>query len=882
MQLAKTLKVINQEKAPSTVFELKDGTIFTEEEDNKTGMHRGNAYFFSYTVTYIEPDGSDRYWPMSESNDEITYTNQSLKTDIVYPDKQEPSFVLFPKTSTNNSITYTYSCKDIDQALNLDSEITYSALNNKGKIEIGNIRIDTSGELKNLILNNLDINKEYEISYKRNLNKAKNKRDSEEVLTTQFFEGIVDCSDVSIGEIKYNQDENPNIIKIIIEGDNINRIAAAKVIFIKEGKEPIKTKLLKPEIFNEEYYLNVDILDLVQNYNFEEFMGSDIGVAIEIYYDNGRIGFQNEEYADYTAYGNLNDKYMTLNENNNFIEDQSIIGNIYRYQFEINNENASLGLQNMNSDEGRTIFLMYSPQGLKQNGHVIVPKQISTSQISYNGTINIQELRIGINVKNINSTLNTATIYAEISEVLNQDISKIVIEIYHSKEKDVVPNWEQAEFVEVDIDNIETAELEDLSPGEFYSIRFKYKESERSGYLYMYDMNTKEVGKIYTFETIATIGARDINIEYNANNYVDKILNISYRINKERSNMYEKLKYTFYKADTNEKVMLTNSNIIVTNEENEYQVIGGSLVVTNSKYPTGDKFEEINERINISPNINVFEVGQDYKLEIVPTLTLTSGDEMIVETITQPFTIDKLKQAAVGLKMTRKQLSADSNVKYIRGSVSINDKDGIIYGSQWGEYNLHIYKYKDNIDDSVEVDFYSDLDSVEGLKGTTLSIKTNAKNFPFYIKPQDVDYEYNYIAELTFKVDKQNKGIEYLTDRTERYKLSAITNEEEVSIGSALFETVDNKLEVRFYDSYNNIEKIDKIDYYIFEISNNFNQSGTFEPEWFMVGNAADGVAYYKVNLPVEVSDGEVYTIKLNFYVNDTLVGQVDTSYINK
>ena len=682
-----------------------------------------------------------------------------------------------------------------------------------------------------------------------------------------------------IGEVKYNQEENPNIIKIIIEGENINRIAAAKVIFTKDGKEPIKTKLLKPEIFNEEYYLNVDILDLVQNYNFEEFMGSDIGVAIEIYYDNGRIGFQNEEYADYTAYGNLNDKYMTLNENNNFIEDQSIIGNIYRYQFEINNENASLGVQNMNSDEGRTIYLMYSPQGLKQNGYVIVPKQISTSQISYNGTINIQELRIGINVKNINSTLNTATIYAEISEVLNQDIRKIVIEMYHSKEKDTVPNWEHAEFVEVDIDNIGAAELEDLSPGEFYSIRFKYKESESSEYLYMYDMNTKQVGKIYTFETVATIEARDINIEYNANNYVDKILNISYRINKERSNMYQKIKYTFYKKKNGEKVYLNEQNIIKSKLEDIYEIKEGSLIVTNSKYLASDTFEVIEEKVNVAPDKNIFDFGEDYELEIMPILTSESGEDVVIETILNDFTLKKLKSESINFKIKRSKTVNEEKCLII--PITIEDDDGIIFGSEWGEYQLHVYKYRDNFENAIEINYYDNLYDTDSLKGTTLNLKTNAKNYTIYIKPQDTDYKYNYRAELTIKLDKQNKGDSNLEERTERYELPLINNEEEVSIGTILLEMIDNKLAIRFYDTYNNIDKIDKIEYSVFGISNSFIQSGEFKPDF---GNGPqigiDGVLFFKTDVPVELSEKGAYLIKMNFYVGDTLVEQANQSFV--
>ena len=44
-QITKTANFINQEKAPSVIFNLKGGTTDTSKEDNATGLHRGNAYF---------------------------------------------------------------------------------------------------------------------------------------------------------------------------------------------------------------------------------------------------------------------------------------------------------------------------------------------------------------------------------------------------------------------------------------------------------------------------------------------------------------------------------------------------------------------------------------------------------------------------------------------------------------------------------------------------------------------------------------------------------------------------------------------------------------------------------------------------------------------
>ena len=125
------------------------------------------------------------------------------------------------------------------------------------------------------------------------------------------------------------------------------------------------------------------------------------------------------------------------------------------------------------------------------------------------------------------------------------------------------------------------------------------------------------------------------------------------------------------------------------------KMFDGSVVVTNPSYINGNRFEKVSEQIAISPENNVFTMGEDYILKITPIVTINGNEECEIENNTSKYTLSNLTEPAIGLKMERIQRTA--NLKYMRVLVSINDKDAIIQGSDWGEYSLHIYKYKDDI-----------------------------------------------------------------------------------------------------------------------------------------------------------------------------------------
>ena len=880
-QIIKTLDIVNQEKMPSAVFEIGYGTTDDVKEDNNSGLHRGNAYFFSYTILYKDTEGKDIIWPTCQSDENTKYDNKSLKTDTLYPNKQEPKFVMYPKTSDESTITYSYSCTDPDKALyysaHSTTEYAYLNLSVNGTIQNSSIEVKTDGVMGETTVGPLAANNTYKIIYTKNLNKVRTSVYTSQDLVTQKFEGVVHCNDISISNILCNDSNNQNKVIIQLAGQDINRVAAAKVVF-SNGEEEIETKFLSLNKQNGTY-ITIDLIDMLNNQNFKTFLGKDISLKVKVYYDNGKIGFAPIDGTKYASYTNVSNSYMGLEANNFVVGNGDINGKIYEYRFYNSDESVQLGLKNINNinnnANGSVVTLQYSPNGLLQNDNIIVQKEISEKIVDefVEHKINIQNIRLGINVSKIKTTISTATINAKIYNPLNIDIEHLTMEIWHSKDKDAIPDWNDCITKTIGINQVENIELQDLSPAEHYHIRFKYLEEGKN--VYFYDTITKEIGVDYQFETLATIGIEQVKIKYNAETYKKKFIDISYNIDSERSNMYEKTKYTFYDADTKEQVQLKNETIKINNESANYEIIDGALVVTNPSYKQENKFSEVFEQISISPENNVFTIGKKYILKITPIVTINDTEECEIENVTSTFKLDPLKDPLIGLKVERKQLT--SNIKYARIMVSINDESRMMYGSDWGEYTLKVYKYKEGLGRGIEINVYDKYQGGTNVRGNTFNLKEHGTNYALYIQEKDIDYSYSYKAVLTAKYDRSNTG-ENLEEHTEEYILQEIANNAGVAIGSATLVQNGNTCEIRLYDSYYNIDKIDSVEYSIFDLSSNYNKTGKFIPEW---ANQSEGqnIIYYKAKLPAEFEAGITYTIKMNLYAGDILVGQIDTTY---
>ena len=897
---------------PSIVYQVKDGTLDSAAMDNLSGIHRGNKYFFSYTVTYDDGQDGEIIWPNPEEKDEngINFNEKTMRSSIIPIDKQEPKIEIYPTTSDAASMTFNYKCSDYDKALE------YTELN---KINIQFVNADENNIMQNemiideethsMVFTGLTIGKTYKMSYDCKLQKD---TILPKLLVTQLFEGIktINSTDIIITKVpsgEINKDRFQLNVDTNVDESILSRITAVQLTYIDPNNEAqITSKLLKPVKENGEYYVEINYIDFCNNANFVQFIEKDLNLTAKLYYDSGVTGFTNVpngewRYLAYVTFRTDNDgkyhwPYFQL-ENNQLIRNSEINGDMFK---SYNNELDKLKLISRERiNEGNdgvqnavTFNLTISPKGFLYNDMVVVQKQIQSKDISYNELINIDDIGMGIKLNGVNASISTADVTAELDDPLNKNIQKLVIELWHSASRNEKPNWQdtqKVETIEINVNNLSNFKLENLEPKNYYYMRFKYLNG--SDYSYTYDYVTKEVGKVYQFETLATVGIKDgtIDWEYSADNYYSKYLKFSYELaSADKSVLYDKTMYTFYEVDEKgEKTkLILPEDSVITNSTHHWS--NGSLVVDNPKDENGKiPFTRVNEKISISPEYNNFKMGNDYILEIMPIVVIEKNGiatELKIEAVEKRFNMKELTKPSVALSMARVK-----NSDYVKLTVTIkNNPDKTIYSSKsngLGEYKLKIYKYKGSIDNKVEVtnDIYNDNSSATAINLSTFVFNEvqHGNRYPIYILDSE-NKKYNYIAELSYKLDTENKVAEAKEQKVES-KLNAIDNDYGISTGSYGITHTENKIRVRFYNSLN-LTQVNKITYSILKYpdtvidSSTISSSGDSNTIWTTGGSEDE--QYYYFEIPKALTEKGTYIVIMNLYVGEDLVGQIDPSYI--
>lgn len=161
-------------------------------------LKRGNTYYFKYTVSLDlnDDDKGDLEYPFSPDSIKIPAPVSSEEIDIL---KQEPSMVLFPWTSTSNSVTYKYEIKDVDKTLPDNYTIYYNLNDN----ELAGERLDTCSTLvsgyktnfKCVKINELNNNDNYSILLNASLLNKSNSSFTKIPINDFTFESIYSSLD---------------------------------------------------------------------------------------------------------------------------------------------------------------------------------------------------------------------------------------------------------------------------------------------------------------------------------------------------------------------------------------------------------------------------------------------------------------------------------------------------------------------------------------------------------------------------------------------------------------------------------------------------------------------------------------------------------------
>ena len=812
------IKKDENQKTKAAYFEVKPGTLDSIETDNKNGLHRGGAYNFWCSIKLTTGD--------------IWYTDfsefKALGENPQRPNKIEPTVVMYPtnlekEKDSNPSMTFKYAIDDPDYAIERNGNnyefYLYNCYNTIGTY-IDNATLKYNDDNSITFQYGYIDSTEYQIKYRKVLNKTNKSEKEENLYSTGHYkyEEFIGADTISkeIGyEINYESKDNPNIIRIdLTESKNIkylDKIAAIKAIIKNKSGEKEDTNLMKIENKDNEYYVEIDMQTMK---NPEKFTGT-INIDLIIYYDTNQIGFNNERDAnDYVTFVSPSNEYnYQIFEKGRMAN--NIRGNIYKL-IKFDENELTLDLENINNsqvreNDGELIKLLATSQGLEYNSNTLIAKKIGNITLS-GKTVDIDTIMAGIELpeKNRKTDFTTATLTPKLTKY-GLNIKEIYCNLYY---KNVEGLWEKLEDKKKTIDmtdkeDIGEIKFENLTIATNYMVKFTYKLNEDETEYNMYGVDTKTVDPEYEFNTVANIGIDNLKVEYIPISYDNKTLRITYSIGKDNQyvyNMYNETEYSFYKKGKTTPVKIAlkgktdlDTKVVVTNDSNNYY--------------NGDKNKRVLE-LNVSPEYNNFDFGEEYEIKIIPIVKYEDGREptRIGEDLEYNIKISQLKDAVILPKIikTYKEENKIDNKDKIKINISISDESKLIVD---GNYTIQAERFLENATKGESV-------NIVDIDGNTIKgpLTTSEINKILYI--DNCDYtKYKYVVTWKHKVNNKNmKGQE--TEVTNR-KTIDLMDKIGADLGEAVIQKEDDGSLSVICDGGYNLETINVAQYTIRDIDDN-------------------------------------------------------------
>lgn len=819
---------------PEAVFEVGAGT--DQSVVDKVGLVRGNEYYFTYEVGLdLNDDGTiETYYPQQAEGEDVV-----LRSPTVSPEKEIPQIILYPVESADSSRTYKYQLKDIDNALATDEIVA----------TIGNRIVDrqvllptTQGEFKEITFNNL---------YRGNLiisvsqATMKNLQATERILVQEYFEQKNDISNIGYrvsldsNRIVINiQDSDGNIFTI----QNLEKVAAFQVILRATDGSSTYTSELKGLSGNNILTINFnDIGNLVNK---------EVEVEVKAYYDSGRVAYEADSaYVVYQkAYLSTEQSYYyILNNEGNLVENTSTTGNLY-YRQTASEPNVISIVNAVDSRYQNNITLQYSEKGMLYQYGTVLQKEVDEVDLTCSGSniIKFDKIIPGISLLNnntgeleITSELDRITMKATLikNDVTEIKDNKIYVDIFETTETGANPQL--VKTVELDASQFDdTIVIDRLSPKTYYGMQFRailstydsssgtYIEEER----YLYDVDYEVVGRMYYFSTLTDVGIDNIQVEYVANSYEDKDLNINYTV--ERVMGYDVIKYTIKKYNEESKQY----------EEIAYDITDDVIF---------DK--QMKKVLEVNPG-SIIDFGAKYQIEIIPIAYITSvtGEDLELELgkKTHEFYLEELQEPVIAIRGERVVVDEQNNIEF---RITIYDEDRMIVGNS----------YKVTILDDRQNDI-----TPEDIKNATYSIEEINKRFTL----ENVELDSKYTIKVTVELDYENKNTD-IKQLTREYTVQP-TNEYGITIGQIIAVTNERneaQIDLRFTGSYK-LEEIDRIKYSVYNTSGYLStQDLEFIPS---VITAAED-KYYVYTLQENIVTDGTYYIEIQFVKEDPEDGEV-------
>lgn len=857
-KMAKTV-YFNSDGSIDDVFYWFDyGTEYDVDDSDDTVLRRGHSYVFSF-VGGLDLDNDD----IAEAR-YPTSADKVLKSKEMVISKQNPRLLMYPsKTGTISSSTSTMTLKylyeDLDHTLEASNlvAVMYDAAGAIRGTNVVSITETTGNRYANVLFPNITHN--YYVMVNGYMEYIKYRNPIQVTYINQYFD-----DEYNLPNIKYSLTTDVN--RVIISIDNysniqeaIGHIAALKITFSCPGKDPYVKDFVK---------LNGDNA-VVDMYDISDFLGNDVKVKVEAYFDTDRFGWDSEtEYVSLQAVKDIygGGEYFTLSNNNYLVASDIARGSIYKLNY-INN-NFLLLLQN--SKYYTVINSTPAQGGIRANATYLNLKWLGTRELSCStdDTFPFYEVIPGISLENSDGVLN---IFAGIKNVdfkasvfgfgaANIKDNLIFVQLSDTDENAsfITPIGDPYQFT-LDEINAGVCEITDLTPKKYYAMEF-YAYLDKGGgnyeYTKLYDLNENTNTRIYYFKTLSGVSITDISVKYVPTNYSKKDLLISYTV--DRVMGYEKLSYTLERR-------VWNSDIA------DYEYVPTDIQIADSNPNNYD----ITQTVDCSPGSG-FVFGGKYRLKITPYTKSTIGDEEVWvaldETVgTLEFGLRTLKSPTVGVSASVYD-GSDATPQALDFYVLFYDPDCVVYHGATGTAyeNNGVYKIK-----------VEELDSVgEVVQEVTpdryKNVQYKITEFRRRFLVDSLNDSTNYKFTVSYYQDLANRGVR--SPKTFTYVTKAL-NAESVSAGTvtAVANASNNKkIDLNFIDSHR-LEATQKIRYSIYNSfdGTSFDNEIAFVKRTKQVG---ENTIYY-VPLPEVLQTQGIYVIQIQLVVDNVVVDEQTIDY---
>lgn len=811
------LQTLADGSVPTATFYLKDGTSMAITDND---FRRGNEYYISYEAYLdLNSDGvAETKYPLP--NDDGSETE--LTSPRFSPPKQEAKFKIYLADTTENTMTWKYQFSDIDHSL-VTNQI-YAQIND---FDFANYSLAETTEDQWQTLTIERITPGY---FKLYVNQALDKKTIEnKTLVYQMYE-----KPTKLGSLQYQMTLGKNRLTIAILNASqnesaINRIAALKLTFNVDGKEPIVLDNLPLENNS----VTIDLSEI------SEFMNDKVHLKVEAYYDTGVAGFETTGYHTLQQITNKDGggNYLKINPENNLSLQQNTNGIMYESIFSKN----TLELKSLVDNRQKTLDLEINESGVIYNYDTILLKQIDIAELIPSGdsTFTFDSIIPGVSLLNENGRLDIAAAlkYAEVKiKLFGTDASPIqnntiYLDVFETNESGTTEN--KLTRIAIPISELDQpVTIPNLVPNTNYLFKlFAYIETDGEYHEeQLYDVDDQTNQKSYYFKTLNEIGIDDLTYSFDAISYNEKYLTVQYTV--DRIVGYDEIRYDLYEIDdqTGEKTKVDLN-------------IDPDILF---KYQMQKKIEV--------PLGSILTQGKTYILKITPISKVIVGGESreIVLDVVDDFeiTIPRFQSAFVGIT---KSIIDDETLEF---KVSIQDIYKVVVD---GKYTV---RFENNNGDDITPDEYKNIE-----------YSINDLNRTFRITGLEKGAKYKII--VTTYQDIENNITSASKKETEL--IANTLSETGIDLGD-IYTSVNadyrSKIDLSFYNSYQ-LNYANVLRYSIYSLSgyasDNYVQ---FTPTL----KTEDGTSYYVFTLPESLPSTGLYYLELQFLHTDddgeVLLGQ--------